>query len=266
MRIVRFTRLDDPKEDDPQVRWGWIDDQDRVGPRDGLVGPDRQPASLELSGVRLHAPVVPSKIIGVGRNYVAHAAEHKVEVPKQPLLFLKPPSSVIGPGEVIHLPPQSERVEHEAELAVVIGRAGRWIDEADAGRHVLGYTVGLDITARDIQRADPQWTRGKGFDTFCPLGPWIETELDLAAAEIRCTVNGELRQQGSPDQMVFSVEQLVAYASTVMTLAPGDLILTGTPSGVGLLRDGDEVSVTIEGIGGVSWDVARDPVKRAGRC
>jgi 2-keto-4-pentenoate hydratase/2-oxohepta-3-ene-1,7-dioic acid hydratase in catechol pathway len=265
MRIVRFTQQqeggqrEEGQQTGPRVRWGWIDDGDRIGHRDGLVGPDHRPADLELASVQLRAPVVPSKIIGVGRNYVAHASEHKVEVPEQPLLFLKPPSAVIGPGEVIWLPPQSERVEHEAELAVVIGRAGRWIDEADAGRHVLGYTVSLDVTARDIQRADPQWTRGKGFDTFCPLGPWIETELDLAAAEIRCTVNSELRQQGSPEQMVFSVAQLVAYTSTVMTLEPGDLILTGTPAGVGPLRDGDTISVSIEGIGEISWDVAKDP-------
>jgi 2-keto-4-pentenoate hydratase/2-oxohepta-3-ene-1,7-dioic acid hydratase in catechol pathway len=192
---------------------------------------------------------VPRKIIGIGRNYPAHAAEHAAEVPKQPLLFLKPPTAVIGPGQTVILPPQSTRVEHEAELAVVIGREGRWIREEQAADYILGYTVGVDVTARDLQFSDPQWTRGKGFDTFCPLGPWIETALDLSAARISCWVNEQLRQQGLPAEMVFSVPQLVAYASTVMTLQPGDVILSGTPAGVGPLIEGDRLRVKIEGIG-----------------
>jgi len=188
----------------------------------------------------------------VGRNYPAHAAEHQVAVPEQPLMFLKPPSTVIGPGEAIRLPALSSRVEHEAELAVVIGRRGYQISPERALDHVLGYTAANDVTARDLQRADAQWTRGKGFDTFCPLGPWIETELDLARVGIRCSVNGELRQQGRLAEMVFGVEQLVAYISQVMTLEPGDVILTGTPAGVGLLAHGDVVSVEIDGLGELS--------------
>jgi 2-keto-4-pentenoate hydratase/2-oxohepta-3-ene-1,7-dioic acid hydratase in catechol pathway len=259
MRIVRFL-----KKTDSTPRWGWVDDRQRVGLLSGSPFEDfeRQEASLPLEEVRLLAPVEPTKVIGVGRNYPAHAAEHKTEVPKQPLLFLKPPSAVIGPGEAILLPPQSRRVEHEAELAVVIGRPGRWIAEERALDHLLGYSVGIDVTARDLQRGDPQWTRGKGFDTFCPLGPWIETELDLARSRISCSVNGEQRQQGAPSDMVFSVAALVAYTSTVMTLRPGDVILTGTPSGVGPLQDGDELTVTIEGIGTLVHPVRTEPPRR----
>jgi 2-keto-4-pentenoate hydratase/2-oxohepta-3-ene-1,7-dioic acid hydratase in catechol pathway len=171
------------------------------------------------------------------------------EVPEVPLLFLKPPSSVIGPGETIVLPPQSQKIEHEAELAVVIGKRGRWLDPENAKDFILGYTIANDVTARDLQRRDGQWTRGKGFDTFCPIGPWIETEFDPADAVVTCSVNGELRQMGSTRDMVFSVRQLVAYISSVMTLEPGDVILTGTPSGVGQLADGDHVRINIEGVG-----------------
>ena len=211
---------------------------------------------MPLSDLRLLPPVTPSKIICVGRNYAAHAHEHDVEVPEVPLLFLKPPSSVIGPDETILLPPQSQRVEHEAELAVVVGKRSRWLDLEGAKDAILGYTIANDVTARDLQRRDGQWTRGKGFDTFCPLGPWIETELDPADAVITCTVNGELRQMGSTRDMVFPVRQLVAYASSVMTLEPGDVLLTGTPAGVGLLADGDELVTSIEGIGEI-----RNPVR-----
>ncbi|HPO59722.1 MAG TPA: fumarylacetoacetate hydrolase family protein, partial [Anaerolineaceae bacterium] len=173
-----------------------------------------------------------------------------------PLLFLKPPSSVIGPGEAILLPPQSRQVEHEAELAVVIGRLGRWIPPEAALDYVFGYTVANDVTARDLQRRDGQWTRGKGFDTFCPLGPWIETDYDPYDNLITCRVNGEIRQMASTRDMIFPVQQLVAFASSVMTLEPGDVILTGTPAGIGPLLDGDEVAVDIEGIGEL-----RNPVK-----
>jgi len=170
-------------------------------------------------------------------------------VPELPLLFLKPPSSVIGPGEPILLPPQSENVEHEAELALVIGRGGRWIRPEKAADHILGYTAANDVTARDLQRRDGQWTRGKGFDTFCPIGPWIETDLDPADALITCYVSGQMRQMGSTRDMLFPVLILVAFISSVMTLNAGDVILTGTPAGVGPLHDGDEVTVEVEGIG-----------------
>jgi 2-keto-4-pentenoate hydratase/2-oxohepta-3-ene-1,7-dioic acid hydratase in catechol pathway len=205
-----------------------------------------------LDELRLLPPTVPTKIIGVGRNYVAHAEEHDAAVPAEPLLFLKPPSSVVSHGGAIVLPAESERVEHEGELAVVIGRTGRDIAEEDAWRFVLGVTCANDVTARDLQRADPQWTRGKGFDTFCPVGPWLVVglaESRVADLEVACRVNGELRQQGRTSRMVFSVAQLIAYTSSVMTLEPGDLILTGTPSGVGPLTSGDVVEVAIEEIG-----------------
>jgi len=204
------------------------------------------------------APAIPSKLLAVGRNYVAHAKEQNVEVPDIPLIFLKPPSSIIGPGDKILLPPQSQRVEHEGELAVVIGKRGRWIPAEKALEHVFGYTCANDVTARDLQRRDGQWTRGKGFDTFCPLGPWIETELDPADALVSCRVNGEMRQMASSREMVFTIPQLIAYISSVMTLQPGDVILTGTPAGISPLEEGDTVEVSVEGIGELRNPVAKE--------
>jgi 2-keto-4-pentenoate hydratase/2-oxohepta-3-ene-1,7-dioic acid hydratase in catechol pathway len=208
--------------------------------------------------VELLPPVEPGKVVCVGRNYAAHAEEHEANVPDLPLLFLKPPSSVIASGQTILLPPQSQRVEHEAELAIIISQTGRWLTASEAKDHVLGYTAANDVTARDLQRSDGQWTRGKGFDTFCPLGPWIETEFDPADALINCSVNGQMRQMGSTRDMVFPVNQLIAFVSSVMTLEPGDVILTGTPSGVGPLQSGDEVTVEIEHIGSLNNPVKRD--------
>ena len=204
---------------------------------------------LPLADVRLVAPVLPSKIVAVAKNYADHAREMGGEVPAAPMIFLKPSTSVIGPGEPIALPWQSEQVEHEAELAVVIGRLCRDVPEERVAEVVLGYTCANDVTARDLQRTDGQWGRAKGFDTFCPLGPWIETDLDTDDAAITCRVDGDVRQSGSTGDMVRDVAELVSWVSSVMTLLPGDVILTGTPAGVGPLRAGDEVSVTIDGIG-----------------
>jgi 2-keto-4-pentenoate hydratase/2-oxohepta-3-ene-1,7-dioic acid hydratase in catechol pathway len=162
---------------------------------------------------------------------------------------MKPPSSIINPDDTIVLPPQSAQVEHEGELVVVIGKRGRHVTAENAKKHILGYTIGNDVTARDLQKSDGQWTRAKGFDTFCPFGPWIDTEFDPADAVLTVRVNGQMRQMASTRDMVFNVGVLVAYISSVMTLEPGDLIFTGTPSGVGILKDGDEVSVEIEGLG-----------------
>jgi 2-keto-4-pentenoate hydratase/2-oxohepta-3-ene-1,7-dioic acid hydratase in catechol pathway len=215
----------------------------------------RREADIQIEDIRLLPPVLPGKIICVGRNYAAHAAEHGAEVPDIPLVFLKPPSSIIGPDQAIILPPQSNQVEHEAELAVVIGRGGRWIDPREAMNFVFGYTLANDVTARDLQNRDGQWTRGKGFDTFCPIGPWIETEFDPADRLIQCHVNGDLRQMASTRDMVFPIHQLIAFCSSIMTLEPGDILLTGTPSGVGALNTGDVVEVSIEGLG-----VLRNPV------
>jgi len=204
---------------------------------------------LPLADVRLVAPVLPSKVIAVGRNYADHAREMGGEVPAAPMIFLKPSTSVIGPGDPIALPWQSEQVEHEAELAVVIGRMCRDVPEDRVHEVVLGYTCANDVTARDLQRTDGQWGRAKGFDSFCPLGPWIETSVDLDDADITCLVNGELRQGGTTGDMVRDVVELVSWISSVMTLLPGDVILTGTPAGVGPIVAGDTVSVSIDGIG-----------------
>jgi 2-keto-4-pentenoate hydratase/2-oxohepta-3-ene-1,7-dioic acid hydratase in catechol pathway len=251
MRLIRYTYLDDP----PQ--YGWLRD-DHAGPLEGDPFGDyrRMEAAIPLERIRLLPPVIPTKIVCIGRNYAAHAAEHGAEVPSQPLIFLKPPSALIGPGDTIRLPPQSGRVEHEAELVVVIGRTARRVTTGTAMDHVYGYTVGNDVTARDLQRRDEQWTRAKGFDTFCPLGPWIETDFDPADAIVTCHVNGELKQMGSTRDLVFDIPQLITYISAVMTLVPGDLIMTGTPSGVSPLSAGDVVEVAIDGLGKLSNPVA----------
>ena len=239
--------------------YGWLL-EDKVGPIKGdLFGAyQRGEARTSLDKVQLLPPVVPSKIICVARNYAAHAAEHGAPVPEVPVLFLKPPSALIGHGDPILIPPQAERVEHEAELAVVVGKAGRWIDPAQACDHILGYTIANDVTDRVFQREDLLWTRAKGFDSFCPIGPWIETDFNTADAIISCRVNGELRQMTSTREMVFLIEQLIAFASSFMTLVPGDLLLTGTPEGVGVLTPGDTVEVEIEGIGTLSNPVIQD--------
>lgn len=208
-----------------------------------------------LDDVRLLAPILPSKVVCVGRNYADHAAELGNEVPKEPLIFLKPSTSVIGPSEAIRLPAVSDQVEHEAELAVVIGLHGaRGLDREAAKSAIFGYTCANDVTARDIQQQDVQFTRAKGFDSFCPIGPWIETspENDMGDAEVRCEVNGEVRQLGSTKDMVFDPAAIVAYVSQVMTLLPGDVVLTGTPAGVGPLQAGETVSVSVAGIGTLS--------------
>ena len=199
---------------------------------------------------RLLAPVIPTKVVAVGRNYVDHAAEFDSDVPEEPLIFLKPPTSVIGPLQAIALPAASNNVHHEAELAVVVGKVARDVRIEDAGSYILGYTAANDVTARDLQRSDGQWARAKGFDTFCPLGPAIDTDLDpLEGLQVTCRVNGELRQSGSTADMVFGVSEMLSYVSHVMTLLPGDVILTGTPSGVGPIVAGDKVEVEVEGIG-----------------
>ncbi|MEU4561321.1 fumarylacetoacetate hydrolase family protein [Actinoplanes sp. NPDC023936] len=208
-----------------------------------------------LADVRLLAPIFSSKVIGVGRNYADHAAEMGNEVPKEPLIFIKPSTSVIGPNDAIRIPSVTQRVEEEAELAVVIGATGaRRVDRAGAEKAIFGYTCGNDVTARDLQRKDPQWTRAKGFDSFCPIGPWIVTGLDVSDVEVRCEVgrdpeNMEVRQIGRTKDMVFDIPSLISYVSHVMTLLPGDIILTGTPAGVSQIVPGDTVSVSVQGIG-----------------
>jgi 2-keto-4-pentenoate hydratase/2-oxohepta-3-ene-1,7-dioic acid hydratase in catechol pathway len=204
---------------------------------------------VPIGEARLLAPVLPSKVVAVGKNYAEHAAEMGGEVPEEPVIFLKPSTSVIGPGDLIPYPSISTRVDHEAELAVVIGRLARRVKAEEAGRYILGFTCANDVTARDIQAKDGQWTRAKGFDGFCPLGPWIETELDPTDLAIECSVNGEVRQASRTSHLTFGPNQLVEFVTRVMTLLPGDVILTGTPAGVGPLAVGDKVEVEIDGVG-----------------
>jgi 2-keto-4-pentenoate hydratase/2-oxohepta-3-ene-1,7-dioic acid hydratase in catechol pathway len=207
-------------------------------------------ATFPLDDVRLLAPVLPSKVVAVGRNYADHAREMGGEPPAEPVLFLKPSTAVVGHGDQIAYPVKlTQRVDYEGELAVIIGRLCRDVPAAQAAEVIFGYTCANDVTARDLQARDGQWTRAKGFDTFCPLGPWIETDADPADLQLITVVNGEVRQQARTSQLLYDVPALVEYVSTVMTLLPGDVLLTGTPAGVGPLEDGDEVSVTIENIG-----------------
>ena len=236
----------DGLDDDDQVT-----DESIVAPIEGHPFVDIRPEGsvMKLADVRLLAPVIPSKIVCVGKNYREHAAEMNSEAPDEPLLFLKPSTSVIGSGDPIDLPWQSEQVEHEGELAVVIGRMCKDISIDRVDEVVFGYTCANDVTARDLQKSDGQWARAKGFDTFCPLGPWIQTELSPADADITVRVNGEQRQHGGIDAMVHDVPAVVSHVSSCMTLLPGDVILTGTPEGVGPLTGGDSVSVGISGIG-----------------
>jgi 2-keto-4-pentenoate hydratase/2-oxohepta-3-ene-1,7-dioic acid hydratase in catechol pathway len=205
---------------------------------------------IPLDDVKLLPPVTPSKIVCVGRNYREHAAEMGNEVPKEPLLFFKPPSAIIGPEEPIVLPKLSKRVEHEGELAVIIGKKCYQLAESDDVRpYIFGYTCLNDVTARDLQKTDAQFTRAKGFDTFCPMGPLIETEFDFAAAKVETRVNGAVRQSAPATDMIFSVDVMIRFITQVMTLLPGDVIATGTPAGVGPLVAGDVVEVSVSGIG-----------------
>ena len=250
VRIARFTTGDEPRfaavgeDQEGQVVLAVLEG-------DPLYRPPRLTGEkVPLVDARLVAPVIPrSKIVGVGRNYAEHAAELDNEVPEWPLLFLKPNTAVIGPGEAIVLPPQSHDVQHEAELAVVIGRICKEVPRDRAADVIFGYTCANDVTARDLQRTDNQWARAKGFDTFCPLGPWIETDLDPTDLAVRCLVGDEVRQDGRTSQMIHDVPALIEYVSAAFTLLPGDVILTGTPAGVGPLVDGDEVAVRVEDVG-----------------
>ncbi|HET8780523.1 MAG TPA: fumarylacetoacetate hydrolase family protein [Agromyces sp.] len=257
MKIARFSH-------DDHIAFGIVDEEEHelvVLKADPMfAGFEPTGERVPLAEAKLLAPVIPrSKVVAVGKNYREHAEEMGGEAPAEPLLFLKPNTSVIGPDDAIVLPRQSERVEHEGEVAVVIGRITKNVSEADAEDIVFGYTIANDVTARDLQRSDGQWTRAKGFDTFCPLGPVIDTDLDFEHGTIETSVNGERRQQGQLADMVHSVAAIIAYASSVFTLLPGDVILTGTPAGVGPLVAGDTVEVSVSGLGTLS-----NPVRAAG--
>ncbi|SDQ12743.1 fumarylacetoacetate hydrolase family protein [Microbacterium sp. cf332] len=253
MKIVRFSHNE-------AIRYGILDGTDLVTLAGDPLYAGYEPTGdrVPLSDAVLLAPVIPrSKIIAVGRNYREHAAEFGNEVPAEPLLFFKPNTSVIGPGDAIVRPTQSQQVDFEGELAVVIGKVTRNVSADEALGHVFGYSIANDVTARDLQRSDGQWTRAKGFDTFCPLGPAIETEFDPAQAQLVARVNGEEKQRAPLTDMVHGIAELIAYASAAFTLLPGDVILTGTPAGVGPLVAGDVVEVEIDGLG-ILRNIVRD--------
>lgn len=253
MRIARFSH-------DGEVAFGVVEGDDVSE----LVSHPFGPVSFTgnrwpLSAVRLLAPVLPSKVVAIGKNYAEHATEMGGDVPERPLLFLKPSTAVIGPADSIAYPPSSERVDYEGELAVVISRLCRDVPAERATEVILGYTCGNDVTARDQQKTDGQWSRAKGYDTFCPLGPWIETDVDPADLQLTTTLSGVTKQDGRTSQIVHKIPDLIAYITACMTLIPGDVILTGTPAGIGPMQVGDEVVVEIEGIGRLANTVVSRP-------
>lgn len=248
MRLVRF-RFGD------RIATGACEfTSDTIQVLQGTFFEDPIPTGEEVpfDDVRLLAPVLPSKVVCVGKNYATHAAEFGSAVPDEPLIFLKPSTAVIGPHDPIQLLPVSRRIDYEGEMAVVIGRIARNVRTEEAFRVILGYTCANDVTLRDLQKTDDQWARAKGFDGSCPLGPWIETDLDPNDVRVETRLNGELRQAGQTSDMVFGVATLIEYVTTFMTLLPGDVLLTGTPDGVGPLSAGDAVEVEVDGIGTLS--------------
>ena len=268
MRIARFSR-------DDTVAYGVVQEAAPDGVASAAIGPDTDGLTIaELQGhpfgvgtdsvrytgqsypvadVRLLAPVLPTKVVAIGKNYADHAREMGGEPPDEPVIFLKPSTSVIGPGDPVARPVKlSERIDFEGELAVVIGRLCRDVPPERVSEVIFGYTCANDVTARDLQAKDGQWARAKGFDTFCPLGPWIETGLDPSDLELTTTVNGEVKQHARTSQLLHDVTAVVCYVTSVMTLLPGDILLTGTPAGIGPLVHGDRVSVAIQGIGALT--------------
>lgn len=259
MRIIRFSA---PEKlgvgTDPL--FGVLNDQDAIlvlrgDPiYSGIIPAEK---SLKLSDVKLLAPVLPrSKVVCIGKNYADHAAEMDSEVPSEPIIFIKPNTSVIGPNELIIWPRMSERVDYEAELAIVIGRICKEVPASKAKDVIYGYTLANDVTARDLQKKDGQWSRAKGFDTFCPLGPWIETEFIPGDQKITSTLNGEVKQSSMLSEMIFKVPQIVEFVTNVMTLLPGDVILTGTPAGIGPMPSGASITVAIDGLGALTNKVS----------
>jgi 2-keto-4-pentenoate hydratase/2-oxohepta-3-ene-1,7-dioic acid hydratase (catechol pathway) len=251
MKLVRFRYAN-------RIATGAVDaGSDSIRVLKGTFFEDPLPTGEEvpLDDVRLLAPVLPSKLVCVGKNYAAHAAEFGGKVPDEPLLFLKPSTAVIGPNDPISLLPISHRVDYEGELAVVIGRLARNVRAEDSYRFILGYTCANDVTLRDLQKTDDQWTRAKGFDGSCPLGPWIETDVDPNDVFVETRLNGDVVQRASSSDMVFGVATLIEYITTFMTLLPGDVLLTGTPEGVGKLSAGDVVEVEVDGVGALRNEV-----------
>jgi 2-keto-4-pentenoate hydratase/2-oxohepta-3-ene-1,7-dioic acid hydratase in catechol pathway len=241
VKIVRYQNEDG-------AAWGILSDGVVYATR-GTPFVDLESTSEPVAGGRLLAPVTPRTVLCVGRNYRSHAEEFGNKVPDEPLLFLKPPAAVIGPGDKIVYPALSQRVDPEAELVLVIGRTARHVTAANAWDVIGGYTCGNDVTARDIQKSDGQWTRGKGFDTFCPIGPWVDTDYDPTDVTVSCTVDGERRQDGRTKDLIFPIPYLIEYITRFTTLHPGDVILSGTPEGVRPVEPGNTITVEVEGLG-----------------
>lgn len=262
MRVVRFTPQPDAGLGNDPL-FGILEDDDQITIISGdpiYHGIQKTAAKVELAKVRLLAPVIPrSKIVCVGKNYADHAAEMGGEVPSEPIIFLKPNTSVIGPGDTIVWPAMAPTIDYEAELAIVIGRVCKEVPKERVKDVIFGYTMANDVTTRELQKRDGQWTRAKSFDTFCPLGPWIETEFVPGTQRISLTVNGEVKQDASISQMMFGIEDIVHFVTQVMTLLPGDVIITGTPAGIGPLPEKSTVTVSIEGLGELTNKVSARP-------
>ncbi len=252
MKIVRY-------QDGLKINWGVIEGN-AIREMDGdPFGHFHLTSGMKKMGeIKLLSPCLPTKIVALGLNYRDHAEEVKMPIPKEPLLFMKPSTSVIGPGEGIIHPKMSKRVDYEAELAVVIGKVAKKVSEEKASDYILGYTCLNDVTARDLQPKEGQWTTSKGFDTFCPIGPWIMTDIDPHHLDVASFLNGERRQHSNTKNLIFGPHQLVSFISHVMTLLPGDVIATGTPSGIGPMTIGDKIEVVIEGIGTLSNQVVAE--------
>jgi 2-keto-4-pentenoate hydratase/2-oxohepta-3-ene-1,7-dioic acid hydratase in catechol pathway len=261
MRIVRFSPgPDSGLGTDPL--FGVLEEDGLIHVISGdpiYSGIQKTAATIALTKVRLLAPVIPrSKVVCIGKNYADHAAEMGGVVPDEPIIFLKPNTSVIGPNDTIVWPDMSERVDHESELAIVIGRLCKDVPQERVNDVIFGYTIANDVTARDVQKRDGQWTRGKGFDTFCPIGPWIDTDFIPGTQLITATVNGEIKQSAHLNEMIFKVPEIINFVSRVMTLLPGDVILTGTPAGIGPMVAGGTATMSIEGLGELTNKVSRN--------
>jgi len=252
MRIVRFTPPESAGIGSDQ-HFGVVNDQDQIlvlrgDPMYSGIVPTE--TKIALADVKLLAPVIPrSKVVCIGKNYADHAAEMGSDVPKEPIIFIKPNTTVVGPGDTIIWPRMSERVDFEGELAIVIGRICKDVPKEKVNDVIFGYTLANDVTARDLQKVDGQWTRAKGFDTFCPLGPWIETDFVPEGQVLTTSVNGEVKQSEPISSLIFDIPTIINFVTQVMTLLPGDVILTGTPAGIGPMPAGSEVSISIEGLG-----------------
>ena len=259
MRIVRFTPADSAGLGSDPL-FGVLNDEDQILVLRGdpiYSGIVPTSSKVALADVRLLAPTIPrSKVVCVGKNYADHAKEMDSEVPKEPVIFIKPNTSVIGPNDIIKWPRITDRVDFEGELAIDIGRICKDISAQNYKDVIYGYTIANDVTARNIQKSDGQWARAKGFDTFCPLGPWIETEFEAKDQKITTILDGELKQSEPLSSMIFKIPEIVEFVTSAMTLLPGDVILTGTPAGIGPMNEGSEVSISIEGLGTLSNKVS----------